>query len=279
MTTVDLSAYRPIAVPRRRVGRRRDGGYVVPADAVPRSDVLVSIGIGCDISFDWGFKRCNPSTRIVALDGTVSAGRFVRAALSGVVRGPYEGVLAGSVDEGVDYIRSSIDAVAGALGFLFLFAQRRHKFIHANVDGEAKGGGYGLETIIEEVALTGGGSACRDVFLKMDIEGGEYDVVGGIPLVENRLTGLVIEWHNLEGRWDDFKRCMDLLLEDFAVCHIHGNNNRGLIPGTSVPSVLEVSFVSRRLVRSEVPYVNESLPVEGLDYPNNPARDDLPLFW
>jgi hypothetical protein len=55
--------------PKRRLGRRHDGGYIV-ADV--EHNFLMSAGIGDDLSFEHDFLLCYPNAKCVAHDGTIS---------------------------------------------------------------------------------------------------------------------------------------------------------------------------------------------------------------
>ncbi len=87
-----------------------------------------------------------------------------------------------------------------------------------------------------------------NLFIKMDIEGAEYDVLRDIIESGDSILGFAFEFHDLDSRWEEFTNAMTLLMQQYAVVHIHGNNYRGLVPGTSIPSVVEVSFVNKSLL-------------------------------
>jgi acyl carrier protein len=85
----------------------------------------------------------------------------------------------------------------------------------------------------------------------MDIEGSEYDVLPAILADADRITGLVIEFHEVGSRWAHFRTVLEALSGPFAVVHVHGNNWGPLVPGTTVPDVLEVRLLHRRLMTAE----------------------------
>lgn len=279
MTNISLSRYRPLAVQRKRLGPRRDGGYIVPVDGISGSYVLLSLGVDYDVSFDWAFVKANPRVGILAVDGKISVTNFAKRILGSLSAAVRDFVIHRDARRGLKQVRSMLSVLGGGMLILALFGRKEHSLVLANVGRADDVGVLSLQTLLHEHVPPGVASPTPDLFLKMDVEGAEYEVTSEIVRSENRFRGMVIEWHDLHLRWSDFQSCMESLLEYFAVCHVHGNNNRNLIPGTCVPSVLEVSFISRRLVSEDVDYSAESFPVAGLDYPNNPSYPDIPISF
>lgn len=122
------------------------------------------------------------------------------------------------------------------------------------------------------------------LFLQMDIEGGEYEVLVVEPLsVLSRFSVMIIEFHDLGNLADaQFLRLFSSLFEKldgaFSIAHIHPNNCCGnaVVHGVDIPRVMEVTFVRKDVVeqfRSDAPV---SLP-HALDGPNVRGREDLVL--
>ena len=67
-----LSALKPvdISVPKRRVGRHQDGGYVV-ADCIPKDAIILSYGIETEVSFD--LELAEAGHQILQFDHTIDA--------------------------------------------------------------------------------------------------------------------------------------------------------------------------------------------------------------
>ena len=72
---------------------------------------------------------------------------------------------------------------------------------------------------------------------------------------------------------------LDAVREQFGLVHVHGNNYRPLIPDTGVPAVLEMSFAHKALAGGPPLPSSATYPIEGLDWPCNPARPDYPLTF
>jgi hypothetical protein len=122
----------------------------------------------------------------------------------------------------------------------------------------------------------GGAGGC-DIFLKMDIEGAEYRTLEGVLRDADRIAGAAVEFHDLDSQWDRFAALMDAMQGPFAVAHLHGNNCAPLVAGSATPTVVEVSFVNRRLLGAAPRPSPREYPVPGLDMPNEPSLPDYPL--
>jgi hypothetical protein len=118
----------------------------------------------------------------------------------------------------------------------------------------------------------------NSVFVKMDIEQSEFRVLPELMKLQRYINSMVVEFHDLDILWPNFSAIMDELQEHFEVTHIHGNNYSGLIPDSTTPKVLEVTFLNRTLLEGGYALrASPAYPIPGLDYPNNPREKDYPL--
>jgi hypothetical protein len=125
----------------------------------------------------------------------------------------------------------------------------------------------------------------NNIFLKMDIEGGEFIWLDSIT--ENDLKKfkqIVIEFHGVkDDKWDstlDIKiNCFKKLYKTHYIIHVHGNNHCNLI-NEILPEVIELTYV-RKDYFNQIPELNTTLlPIKGLDYPNceSIAEFDLNMY-
>jgi hypothetical protein len=121
----------------------------------------------------------------------------------------------------------------------------------------------------------------NDIFLKMDIEGGEYPWL--LSLTNEQLLKfkqIVIEFHGINDNSWDIKHsskieCFKKIHETHYAVHIHGNNYGGLT--NNIPDTIEVTYI-RKCQIDIMPLLNtQKLPCEGLDFPNNPNSVDYDL--
>jgi hypothetical protein len=121
----------------------------------------------------------------------------------------------------------------------------------------------------------------NDIFLKIDIEGGEYAWLSYIP-EENlsKFKQIVIEIHGINNdSWGvpyTLKvDCLKKLTKTHYLVHAHGNNARGTT--NYIPNVFELTYL-RKDYFVDPPMLNTTLlPIPLLDYPNNLNRPDHPL--
>ena len=121
-----------------------------------------------------------------------------------------------------------------------------------------------------------------DLLLQMDIEGAEYGVLLDTPAeVLRRFRIIVIEFHELEmlftrRGFELVNLCLERLLQDFVVVHLHPNNCVPFARKGSVviPRVMEFTFLRRDRVRAATPALQFPHP---LDRPNGADLEDMPL--
>jgi hypothetical protein len=121
----------------------------------------------------------------------------------------------------------------------------------------------------------------KDIFLKMDIEGGEFPWLYAVsPESLRKCKQIVIEVHGVNNdSWGSPLpvkiECLKKLATTHYLVHAHGNNAR--YTTHYIPNVFELTYV-RKDEFSGIPDLNRvPLPIPFLDYPNNKNRPDHPL--
>jgi hypothetical protein len=232
-----------------RLGRDRDGGYIVSEADLRASEMLLSMGINEDWSFERDFLKRNP-VPMAAYDGSIGSGVFtVRFALSLMLFPVFWRV----------YLRAAILCRY----LLFFRGQRRHirRFV-----GSATGGKHlSIDDVFKAVTTD-------RIFLKCDIEGAEYRILDGILAQRHRLTGLVIEFHDCDLHIDRIEHfCAQLGL---PLVHVHANNFAPRDARTGLPLILEMTF-SAHAPTGTHPRVYPS----PLDRPADPERPEIVLTF
>lgn len=119
-------------------------------------------------------------------------------------------------------------------------------------------------------------SAYSNIFLKMDIEGGEYEFFRSMTdeLMLN-IKQIVLEVHDPKnkGWW-----LLEKIAKTHALIHFHGNNHSGIyeVSGVTVPSVMECTYLRKDCIK-ELNHTTEVLPGP-LDKPCGLGRPDLGPF-
>jgi FkbM family methyltransferase len=110
-----------------------------------------------------------------------------------------------------------------------------------------------------------------NIFVKMDIEGAEYEWIKTLSDTElKKIKQMVIEFHSPID-WS----CLAKLSHTHRIVHFHGNNYAPMIKvgGVSIPSVFECTYISKD--HEVVPNTN---PIPGpYDYPNDKHSQDICL--
>jgi hypothetical protein len=256
------------------LGRDYDGGYIVSNEQIQQTKTLLSFGINDDWSFEIDFEKMK-HIKIMAFDYSVS--------------------LAGKMNE----IRDSIGHMLGGLLILRrswiinslkrlkhiiqnykeikkYFTQKQNRyFIKKYLNNYNDTKNITFDSIFEKLV----DADKLSVFIKMDIEGAEYKTLPYLLPYFSKINGMVIEFHNLHIANDlyEFEKVNLLLLKYFNVIHIHGNNTRGVIINTLLPTTLEITFVNKNMLAKNTTKSMAKYPIIGLDFPNGKDQDDYML--
>lgn len=163
-----------------------------------------------------------------------------------------------------------------------------------NIEWIAKNIGYSnteTTTNLKEYIRNG-----KKIFLKMDIEGSEFNWLDSMTEDElDNISQLVLEVH---WPFDKYRmKMLSKLNQTHYIIHIHGNNycDRDIpkhlpsgrtydgtvhihnihLPEIKLPEVFEVTYINKRLCDREFVKMKVIPFPTALDYPNNPNADDI----
>lgn len=252
-----------------RLGVRMDGGYVVPRSAIVKADALLSFGLGPDWSFERDAADLNPRMEIHVYDHTVGERKFTADIETSLQRLRQDSVTTTPTDAAVALfqIRALVELYQSYRRF---FRGRVVHFQERVLDRVERADDVALKTIFGRL------DGRQNVALKMDIEGGEYRLIDGVLTYQDRIPMMVIEFHATEFLRDPFLEKLASLGRSYEVVHIHGNNYVGL-SDDGLPDLLELTFLHKNLCTSTAR--RGHLPVAGLDFPNDPKREDHELLF
>ena len=256
----ELQFLNPIVVdPMVRIGAPNDGGYVLPPECVTGADCMISMGISNDWSFEEQSRALNPRLTIQGYDHTISAYIFKRKVASAWLR-----------------------AVRGKASWQDMHAKahtsRAYKAFFSGefaVHHQQMVGDPAKHRGAASVATMFGRTDAQQIFLKIDIEGSEYEIIDELLAHADRVTGIAMELHETDTQRATFVAAVRKLQTQFDLVHLHANNYGAVAPD-GLPVTLEASFV-RKLHRTQPPRLRHALPVAGLDAPNNPALPDYAM--
>jgi len=114
------------------------------------------------------------------------------------------------------------------------------------------------------------------VFLKMDIEGGEWQLTDSIIEHAAAITGMVIEFHHTDRLRPLFCGTVQRYQEHFHVIHVHPNTSCALA-ADNFPTVVELTFLNKNLWNGADR--RRELHVAAMDQANLPGTDDIALYF
>ena len=226
------------------------------------------------MSFDWSFEKDffsrNKLIKIITFDGS-SGFKYFKNNIKTRLK-----VFLKKRDR--KSFQDLIDRLQLALNFVIFFkfnlskkVFHTEKFVgknSSNFNDFEMNYGYKPEFIDLKDILT---KSLENVFLSIDIEGSEYDLLDELCEYSNNLTALNIEFHNVNQNLNKIEKFIGNL--NMQLIHTHVNNFGSVVDG--MPNVLELSFTNLENQENKIQYslVNE-LPIE-IDQPNNPNEKDF----
>ncbi len=232
-----------------RLGKNNDGGYLICKNNYNESDCLVSFGISNDFSFEKQFKH-KKEQKIFAFDPTVTNNFFFKEVLLNFFKLK---------------LGSFFSSIVNFYNFKKFFSKKNNIFFLRKI---GKGGSINEKYIPIDKII----DLCKDnknIFFKVDIEGSEYRILNDLLSHEELISGLVIEFHDVDLHLDKILKFIEKT--KLKLIHIHANNwmDYGL---NNVPTCLEMSFSKNpTLIADEVDFPHI------LDQKNNPSSNDLIL--
>ncbi|MDC0379374.1 hypothetical protein OAM79_02635 [Litorivicinus sp.] len=202
-----------------RVGSTRDGGYLVDRRLLGRD--LLSFGIAGDWQFekDW-LAHSNNEAQIVTYDGSIGSLKFIGKALASSCRLHKPTLAFRNWANVIDYHK-----------FLKSKTTFHRKFITHNLSDQSN------ETFANAMQYQ---KLDHPLFLKIDIEGAEYQLLNAIVQSQQNIAGLAIEFHkplsNIEAI-SNFVRRLSL-----NVVNVHPNNCLPKQSHEDIEPSIEISF-------------------------------------
>jgi hypothetical protein len=265
-----------------RVGRDFDGGYLINERAIRQAQYLLSFGVSDDWSFEEDFLNRKADVKVLCFDNSVSKEIFrsqIFDALNQILSVRF---VLGALTLNFRAVRNRLFALKRSIRTYFdfrrFFARENARFFAKGISSEKSDSFFTMSEVFNLISREK--LKENSIFIKMDIERSEFRVLADLLSNQEHVSGLVVEFHDLDILWTNFVELMNRLKEHFEVTHIHGNNYCGLIPTTTTPKFLEITFLKKSLLKEEHPDGGTpTYPIPGLDQPNNPQEKDYPLYF
>ena len=257
-----------------RIGNSNDGGYIVSNRDIFDSKYLISLGISFDYSFEKEFLKNNRKINVYTFDGSVGFRYFRKNCKYRIKKF--------LINPNKKNLRRALVRIKFFLDFCIFFKlnlsnkiKHSEKFVSSNKtifeDFESS---YGYKPEFIELKDIFSGNL-NNVFLSIDIEGGEYDLLDEICGYSDKIIALNIEFHDVNKNLDKIKKFINNF--NLLLIHTHINNFGPISDG--IPTVLELSF-SRKSQKINVQnyQLADYLPIV-LDQKNNENGTDYSVTF
>lgn len=245
-----------------RLGVKKDGGYIVNEDIITKSNTLITLGMGNEFSFEKDFLNMNKNKNVFIYDFSVGHKHYIKEFFKNIRR---LFKFKRSIKDLIKWFNEYYDFVSFTSNKnVFFFPRKicRKKNISNDIT---------LQEIFENQNLI----HKNNIILKIDIEGTEYNIVDEVLKYQNQIGHLIMEYHDLHTRKEEFFNNIKKIKKYFLLNHLHANNyNKTNTDG--FPINIEVTFTNKKHQTAS----NKrkfSFPIKELDFPNNPELPDIEI--
>ena len=230
------------------IGSRNDDGYEVSKFSIQNSEFLLSLGMKEDWRFEEEYLRLK-RVPVHLYDHTVTRLWLFENALKNTLKTFLNRY----------HLTNQMLSLKAFFGYKKFISQVN---IEHSLEKIVRVAVSSNETSLEQAIKRTGSSK---IFLKMDIEGSEFRVLGQILESLDKIVGLTIAFHDLDLFRDEFEEFMTKLQKEFHINSLN-INNFAQFSNTEFPRVLEVCFSRFSTCHSQ----NETRENITTCSPNNP---------
>ncbi len=233
-----------------RVGKKNDGGYLVSRSDINMSDALISLGIGEDWSFEENFADIK-NIEVFSYDASINQKKIFQRFIKSLY---LSFLLLRNPKITIHYLRLFFN-------YKKFWGQPQNHHISKFVGINTNDSNYcTLSTVLGNIKH-------KNIFLKIDIEGSEYRLLHTLILNQDRISGLVLEFHDC----DIHINSIITFIQNFSLqlVHIHANNYAPIRLDDGLPLVLELTFSKYSKV------LNETYLPHKFDMPNDKSRPEI----
>ena len=92
-------------------------------------------------------------------------------------------------------------------------------------------------------------------------------------MYSEKIEMLIFEFHWIDKNEELFLESVRKLQKHFHIIHSHGNNHFDKLP-TGLPIIIEMTLLNKKHIENDKEFVTK-FPIKGLDFSNNPFKEDL----
>ena len=243
-----------------RLGSIDDGGYVVPIQTINSSNVLISFGISDNWEFEKDFVN-KTSAKLVAYDHSIDKNFWLSKFKKDLVKFIQFKI----------FKPKKIYKMFQFLDFILFFKIRKNNKFYLKKIGKGQDC-LSLNDIIKNYIEDE-----KKLFLKIDIEGSEYDILEDIIFNKSKIQGMVIEFHDVSKNLDKIVNFTNKINTDLYLVHIHANNY-STKEFDQFPEAIELTY-SKKNQHLTVRSNDKDYPIKNLDYPNSKRSPDIKISF
>ena len=243
-----------------RIGNNHDGGYVISKKSLKESDCLLSFGLNDDCSFEESFKKYN-SCKVYSCDNSVHTKFWIKK-----IANDFFNLFFFDIK---NFVKNN--HLYLYYRYLRFFLKKDNTHIKKNISRKGYYGPKIYESNSIDFLDLFNSLNKNKVFLKIDIEGYEYRFLDQIIHVQDKLSGLAIEFHACDLHLEKIK----IFIQNFKLklIHLH-HNNRSAVSNDGLPVTMELSFAPEEYTENRTEDV--SYPTK-YDQPNSPNLKDIKI--
>ena len=239
-----------------RIGPKSDGGYIVHKDSINLTKKIITCGLNDDWKFEKNFTKLNNHCFVEAYDHTIDKDFWYQRFKKDIIHFfLLKKLRLSKIIKMFDYIDYKI-----------FFKKKNIHFLKKVVRNSEKEDEISLTDIIDNF---------EDIFLKVDIEGNEYEILPEVTKYSEKIISLIIEFHDIDSNLDKIEK---FIIENkfLKLIHIHANNYKDINTNGN-PNDIELTFVNKNKINISNERSQKSYPIHGLDYKNLKRKKDIEL--
>ena len=241
-----------------RLGSIDDGGYVLPIKDIKLSDVLISLGISDNWDFEKDFSK-RSKVNVIAYDNSINnnfwISKFKKDLIKFIKLKIFKPKKIYKMFQYIDFIS------------FFKFNKKNNFFLKKIGNCE--------DCINIQEIISYHVSKDQKIFFKIDIEGSEYEILDQIISNQEKIQGIVIEFHNVTRNFDTIKEFLSKIKNNLNLVHIHANNY-STKQVNDFPEALELTISNINLNNYDFDK-SRDYPIKNLDFPNSKRSPDIKI--
>lgn len=245
-----------------RMGVNKDGGYIVNEKLINNSNILISFGMGDEFSFENDFLKKNEKNKVFIFDYSINHKIYIKNILKIIRR-----IL--------KFKRRYSDLIMilnTFKNFRKFINKDKVKFFSKKITNNViNKNDINLKKIFELLKI----NKKENINLKIDIEGDEYKIIDDILIYNDKISQIVMEFHDTHTKKEEFFKSVKKLQKFFTIVHLHANNYNKC-NNDGFPINIEITFCKNKyLTQTQDRLYN--FPIKNLDYPNNSTLPDIEI--